>query len=197
MRISQRSHAWRLIPLREQRPRFTDPTPIDKQAFRARIAEMTAAELPVAANPKPLEAMDPEPSAAASGIEPLGAKTQESKTQEAETQGNDNGARRKKRKRQIARTSRIDKSVLAIPELRRYRDKGHLRFVASHPCLVCGRSPADVHHLRFAQPATLGRKVSDEFTVPLCRTHHRDLHHKGNELGWWQAAGIDALAIAQ
>lgn len=38
---------------------------------------------------------------------------------------------------------KIDKSVLAIGAPRRLRDKVHLRFVASHSCLVCGRQPAD------------------------------------------------------
>jgi hypothetical protein len=58
----------------------------------------------------------------------------------------------------------------------RLRDKDHRKFVSTHPCVVCGRSPADAHHLRFAQPRALGRKVSDEFTVPVCRVHHRELH---------------------
>jgi hypothetical protein len=42
----------------------------------------------------------------------------------------------------------------------RLRDKDHRKFVSSHPCLVCGRLPADTHHLRFAQPRALGRKTS-------------------------------------
>jgi hypothetical protein len=96
-----------------------------------------------------------------------------------------------------ARSGRIDKSVLNIPEARRYRDKAHLQFVASQPCLVCGRKPADPHHLRFAQARALGRKVSDEFTVPLCRTHHRELHRSGSEFRWWEATGIDPLKIAR
>ena len=54
--------------------------------------------------------------------------------------------------------SRIDKSVLAIPEPKRLRDKQHLRFVAKQPCLVCGREPCDPHHLRFAQPRGLSAK---------------------------------------
>jgi ERF superfamily len=78
----------------------------------------------------------------------------------------------------------------------RLRDKEHRRFVARQPCLVCGRSPSDPHHLRFAQPHALGRRVSDEFTVPLCRVHHRDLHHKGDEAAWWQAVKIDPLPLA-
>ena len=59
------------------------------------------------------------------------------------------------------------------------------------------RRPADVHHLRFAQATALGRKVSDEFTVPLCRGHHREVHRSGNETGWWSKSGIDPTAAAR
>ena len=82
-------------------------------------------------------------------------------------------------------------------EARRLRDKAHLRFVASQPCLVCGRQPSDPHHLRFSQPRALGLKVSDEFTVPLCRGHHRQLHQAGNEVVWWEGLKINALDIAK
>ena len=94
-------------------------------------------------------------------------------------------------------SGRIDKSVLAIGEPKRIWDKDHLRFVASQPCLVCGRQPSDPHHLRFAQPRALGLKVSDEFTVPLCRGHHRQLHQAGNELAWWEDRNINALEVAK
>src|SRR5712672_2927680 len=93
-------------------------------------------------------------------------------------------------------TMRIDKSALAIAEPRRYRNKEHLRFVAAQACLVCGRTPCDPHHLRFMQPRALGRKVSDEFTVPLCRGHHRAVHGVGDERAWWQKIGIDPVTIA-
>lgn len=76
------------------------------------------------------------------------------------------------------------------------RDKDHRKFVSRQPCLVCARTPCDAHHVRFAQPSALGRKVSDEFTVPLCRIHHRELHRAGNEIVWWSAAGIDPLPVA-
>ena len=91
----------------------------------------------------------------------------------------------------------IDKSVLALPEPKRLRDKQHLRFVAKQPCLVCGREPSDPHHLRLAQPRGLGQKVSDEFTVPLCRAHHRELHRAGKEAAWWTQMAIEPLATAR
>jgi hypothetical protein len=92
---------------------------------------------------------------------------------------------------------RIDKSVLAFPEPRRHRNKGHLRFVAKQPCLICERLPCDAHHLRFAQGRGLGLKVSDEFAVPLCRGHHRELHRAGNEARWWRTKGVDAIGAAR
>jgi hypothetical protein len=78
----------------------------------------------------------------------------------------------------------------------RLRDKEHCKFVASQPCIVCGRTPSEAHHIRFAQPRALGRKASDEYTAPVCRLHHRDLHSYGDEASWWAAVSIDPLPIA-
>jgi hypothetical protein len=120
------------------------------------------------------EAQPGEPQEAAQNPNPAIAKTQESLPIEP---GNGRG-------RIAAKTIRL-------------RDKDHRKFVSSQPCLVCGRLPADAHHLRFAQPRALGRKVSDEFTVPLCRVHHRELHRHGDEAAWWQKIKIDPLPIAR
>jgi hypothetical protein len=91
----------------------------------------------------------------------------------------------------------IDKSSLTLPAPRRIRDREHVKSVSKLPCLVCGRIPADAHHLKFAQSPALGRKVSDEFTVPLCRGHHREVHHCGDEAAWWNKAGIDPTGTAR
>jgi hypothetical protein len=96
----------------------------------------------------------------------------------------------------LAATSRIQKNLLTFPEPERIRDKDHLRFVAAQPCLICSATPSDPHHLRFAQPRALARKVGDDFTVPLCRRHHRELHDSGNESAWWHDMGIEPLEIA-
>jgi len=93
--------------------------------------------------------------------------------------------------------ARIDKSALTYGEPRRYRNKAHLRFVAAQPCVICGRKPSDPHHLRFAQHRALGRKVSDEYAIPLCRSHHRALHRSGDEARWWHAAGIEPVKLAR
>jgi hypothetical protein len=98
---------------------------------------------------------------------------------------------------ELSASSGVDKSLLALPEPRRFRDKDHRKFVSKQPCLICGRQPADAHHVRFAQHRALGRKVSDEFTVPLCRGHHRQVHRSGDEAAWWSKAGIDPVGAAR
>ena len=95
------------------------------------------------------------------------------------------------------RSRPIDKSALSVPEARRIRDPDHVKFVAQQPCLICGRSPADAHHIRFAQSRALNRKVSDEFTVPLCRGHHREVHRRGDEAAWWSDAQVNPTAAAR
>jgi hypothetical protein len=98
---------------------------------------------------------------------------------------------------QTGAAAQMNKSLLVLPEPRRVRDRDHIRHVIKQPCLVCGRRPSDPHHLRFAQSRALGRKVSDEFTVPLCRGHHRELHRHGDEAGWWQKLGLDPNKAAR
>ena len=99
--------------------------------------------------------------------------------------------------RKRVRTGRVDKSVLALSEPRRHRNRDHLRYVAQQACVVCGRKPSDPHHLRYMQPRALGRKASDEFTVPLCRVHHRELHRTANERAWWKRIAIDPITMAR
>ena len=87
-------------------------------------------------------------------------------------------------------------SVRGLGKPVRLRDKDHRKFVLRQPCLVCGRVPSDPHHLTFTQPRALGRRVSDEFVVPICRTHHRELHRSGNEAAWWRSLNIDPIPVA-
>jgi len=91
-------------------------------------------------------------------------------------------------------------AVAGLPPLsepRRYRDKEHLKFIATLACLICGRQPSDPHHLRFAQHRALGRKVSDEFMVLICRGHHREVHRSSDEVAWWARYRIDAGEVAR
>ena len=96
----------------------------------------------------------------------------------------------------MGRKRSASSSVQALGKPVRLRDKDHRRFVLREACLVCGRVPSDPHHLTFTQPRALGRRVSDEFTVPVCRLHHRELHRSGNEAAWWQRLNIDPIPVA-
>jgi ERF superfamily len=87
-------------------------------------------------------------------------------------------------------------AIRSLGKTVRLRDKDHRRFVLRQACLVCGRVPSDPHHLTFTQPRALGRRVSDEFIVPVCRIHHRELHRSGDEAAWWRRLNIDPLPIA-
>jgi len=91
--------------------------------------------------------------------------------------------------------SRSD-AIRALGKTVRLRDKDHRRFVLRQACLVCGRVPSDPHHLTFTQPRSMGRRVSDEFIVPVCRVHHRELHRSGDEVAWWRKLNIDPLPVA-
>ena len=97
---------------------------------------------------------------------------------------------------QSSQVDPAEPTVTVITKPVRERDREHLKFVASQPCLICGRTPADPHHIKFAEQIAMGRKVSDRFSVPVCRLHHRELHRRGNERAWWKGQGIDPLFIA-
>ena len=107
----------------------------------------------------------------------------------------DAATRQKAPMRATKKQSRSD-AIRALGKTVRLRDKDHRRFVLRQACLVCGRVPSDPHHLTFTQPRALGRRVSDEFIVPVCRVHHRELHRSGNEAAWWRKLNIDPIPIA-
>ena len=86
--------------------------------------------------------------------------------------------------------------VVVLSKPVRERDRQHLKFVTTQPCLICGRTPSDAHHIKFPEPRAMGRKVSDKFTVPVCRLHHRELHRHGKERSWWHRYGIEPLGVA-
>lgn len=91
---------------------------------------------------------------------------------------------------------------------RRPREKrgSHLAFIRGLPCLICGaRNRVDAAHIRAACPqfgkrhSGTGEKPSDQWTVPLCATHHtegEDAQHKSNELEWWKGQRIDPFVTA-
>jgi hypothetical protein len=139
-----------------------------EDAFEPRLSELASPEVAVSSNDESPVAQIPEPQV------------------NATTESTDAGQARG-----------IDKSILTVASPRRHRNREHLRYVAQQACLVCGRKPSDPHHLGFTQPRALGRKVSDEFAVPLCRGHHRALHRSRDERAWWRQAGIDPIKVAR
>jgi hypothetical protein len=123
----------------------------------------------------------------AARLSELGGKDSSPGTQKSEANGNASGG---------GRTELSSWEVTVIGKPMPERDRNHLRFVATQPCLICGRTPSDPHHIKFAENRAMGRKVSDRFTVPICRLHHRELHRRGDERVWWQQRKIDPLVIA-
>lgn len=98
-------------------------------------------------------------------------------------------------KRSIYRRRSYDKAKLGDPF--RLRSVPYMRTVHGQPCLVCGL-PGDAHHITYAQPRGLGRKTGDQWTVPVCREHHTDLHISPMpERTWWALQGIDPLIWAE
>ena len=124
----------------------------------------------------------------AEGYEPPHAVADQTGASDADTRQNAPIGATKKQSRSDA--------IRALGKTVRLRDKDHRRFVLRQACLVCGRVPSDPHHLTFTQPRALGRRVSDEFIVPVCRVHHRELHRSGNEVAWWRKLNIDPIPVA-
>jgi hypothetical protein len=185
----------------------TDDAKLVEEAFAAKIAQAATPEAPAEEelSSAPLDPTPPTSTGATTkrvrqkkNLGKVKAATEQSAPRPVVSSPvGENSAPTSTHKTNGAAPAKIDKSVLAISEPRRHRDKLHLKFVESQPCLVCGRSPADAHHLRFTQHRAMGRKVSDEFTVPLCRAHHRDNHSFGDEVAWWERRAVDPVATAR
>src|ERR1700738_2312315 len=157
---------------------------IVEERFQARLSKISDGEASEGSTPRSsrndLLAADGPPDVADQGVLAVGAP---------DSGAGHKGARRAKKPSRSEVVHALGKPV-------RLRDKEHRRFVLRQPCLVCGRVPSDPHHLTFTQPRALGRRVSDEFTVPVCRVHHRELHRAGDEAAWWRRLDIDPLPVA-
>jgi hypothetical protein len=42
----------------------------------------------------------------------------------------------------------------------------------------------------------MGMRSPDRYTIPMCATHHRELHEDGNEVRWLGEWGIDGMKLA-
>jgi hypothetical protein len=163
-----------------------DPAPPDTPESAARVGD--------AGNSEPVTAAGIN----GSGSEPTAATEKTNPTRKLD--GNRLSRRRAAGQNGSSDGATSDAAIQQVTPLNKpvwMRDRNHLRFVTTQPCLACGRSPSDAHHLRFAEQRALGRKVNDDFTVPLCRLHHRELHQRRDELTWWQQLNVNPLLTAQ
>ena len=71
----------------------------------------------------------------------------------------------------------------------------HLDKIRGMSCIICESPPkSDPHHITNAEKSGMGRKVGDNWTVPLCRECHGRLHmYKYGEKLFWAMTGIDPL----
>lgn len=84
---------------------------------------------------------------------------------------------------------------------RRQSDKKHLEYVASQPCVCCGRSSGPPHHLigNYGKDGPVrgwGLRAGDKFVIPMCPEHHTGLHNDGNEQRYLAQYCVDGLAMA-
>ena len=183
--------AQRILPLKNTM--ISDDSTSIEEAFRSK---MSAIELELTSGEPSLGKPDPGAVLATQDEEAPKRRQRTKAGQKNRASSHERGSAAPAPSNEPGQQLRVDKSVLTLNEPRRYRNRAHLEFVASQPCLLCERRPSDAHHLQFAQPSVLGRRVSDEFTVPLCRSHHRAVHRRGNEPEWWKENGIDPVGIA-
>lgn len=84
----------------------------------------------------------------------------------------------------------------------RERDKSHLEYVSKLPCVITGRGPVQVCHIRFPSIAYdkrqtgKGEKPDDRWVLPMIPEMHAE-QHSGNEEVFWERHGIDPLAVAK
>jgi hypothetical protein len=174
IRSAEEAAAWAHRNLPAKNSLRAADAKIVEEKFRARLSDVSDGEACEARSTD--SSVDPVP---LTGTDPAGPDV-------------GSGPRSTKRAKKVPRTQ----VVHALGKPVRLRAKEHRRFVLRQPCLVCGRVPSDPHHLTFTQPRALGRRVSDEFTVPVCRVHHRELHRSGDEAAWWERLKIDPLPVA-
>jgi len=60
-----------------------------------------------------------------------------------------------------------------------YKSKKYLDFVRRFPCCVCGFPDTQAHHIRFSHISGMGMKSPDTWAIPMCHTHHREIHDRG------------------
>lgn len=77
------------------------------------------------------------------------------------------------------------------------RDERYLAEIRNVGCIVCGTMPVHAHHLMRAEERGMALRTGDNWAVPLCPTHHDDLHNFGREDVWWALSGTDPMEWAE
>jgi hypothetical protein len=80
---------------------------------------------------------------------------------------------------------------------KRYKDEKHLNHVRSMRCCACGCRPVEAHHLLRDVVRGTGLKAGDNWVIPLCSSHHRELHANGDERAFLKSFGINGPVLAQ
>jgi hypothetical protein len=201
---SDQATAWAHRSLEAKNTLTAADAAIVEAEFTSRVAELASggqeeADLPSSSVASQRDALLTEPAEAASQVALLAALRASVELGIAKGAARSIASSEAEREERVndAVSWRIDKTALPLGEPRRNRDRDHLKFVSLQPCLVCGHRPSDPHHLRFMQPRAPGRRVSDEFAVLLCRTHHRALHRRGDGPTWWREANLDPVVLAE
>ena len=58
--------------------------------------------------------------------------------------------------------------------------KKYLEYIKEKPCLVCGQTPVDAHHMEAVGMGGANKDGFKDYTcVPLCRYHHGEYHSAG------------------
>lgn len=68
--------------------------------------------------------------------------------------------------------------------------------VKSHGCCICRNPVADAHHLRIVgHKRGMSVKNGDDYTIPLCRRHHDELHAMGDEKLFLDLHGVNVREL--
>lgn len=78
----------------------------------------------------------------------------------------------------------------------RLRSKKRMQAARELGCAICKNPVADAHHLRtIGHRRAMSLKNGDDFTIPLCRRHHDELHAFGDEKLFLALNGVDVVQI--
>ncbi len=86
---------------------------------------------------------------------------------------------------------------MMFSKFKRIRNKAHLAFVRTLPCVKCFlEDQIEAHHLTLGVNNAMARKAGDDCCLSLCRKHHFFLHAHG-EFSFWSGLPERALELAK